>query len=135
MQDSAAQAHTRSTGKLGSHGVLMVHKIYSAKWISVLRPEYDTKLPEGRDGIGHQPFTARFVYGRSVSVRYHHFQTSLLCSDSGSESSRPAANYENVGALRHRCARYSQNLAIWCLGLAFKDALLQSKDAFRRPAL
>jgi hypothetical protein len=110
MQDGTAQTHTGVAGKPGGYRVLMFHKIYSAKLKSVLSLKNDAKLPERRDGIGHQALTARFIYRRLVSVSYHYLQTLPLCRDCGGEPSGPTADYENVCALRHRCARYSRSL-------------------------
>ena len=66
-----------------------------------LRRNADPQLFECCSTIGHQAFTARFVDGRLGPVRHHYLEAALACRDGGSQTSGPAANYENIRCFHH----------------------------------
>jgi hypothetical protein len=66
-----------------------------------LRGNADPQLFERCATIGHQAFTARFVDRRLSPVCHHYLETALTRRDGRSQTSGPAANYENICCFHH----------------------------------
>ena len=101
VQDSAAHADAAVGGKIRFGAQAAAYETNATKGSGIFFRNENSQLRECRPAIRHQAFAAWFVDGRPRAVGYRHCETALTGGDSGCQSGRPAANYENVCLFIH----------------------------------
>jgi hypothetical protein len=101
VQHSPAHSDAVTVGETRLHAQIAADETDSSEGMGDLGWNPDSQLFQRCATIGHQAFTARFVDRRLSPVCHHYLETALTRRDGRSQTSGPAANYENICCFHH----------------------------------